>query len=90
MTIRTVCVFTLTALGVACSSPPFARTFALPPATVVYAPPPRPVHGGVPVNPVYVAAPPLTPVRVTPRIVATAPRAAADRRSMTKKAVESA
>lgn len=90
MTIRTVCVSTLTALGLAWSSTPFARTLALPPAAVVYAPPPRTVYSGVPVDPVYVAAPPLAPVRVTLRIVATAPRVAADQVSMTKKAVESA
>lgn len=90
MTIRLVCVSTFTALGLAWSSPPFARTVVLLPAAVVYAPPPRPVYSGVPVNPVYVAAPPLAPARVTLRILATAPQAAADKVSITKKAVESA
>ncbi|MFM0643990.1 hypothetical protein PQR14_06640 [Paraburkholderia bryophila] len=90
MTIRRVCVSTLTALGLAWSSTPFARTLALPPAAVVYAPPPRPVYSGVPVDPVHVAAPPLAPVRVTPWIVATAPQAAADNVSIAKKAVEPA
>ncbi|RAS25846.1 hypothetical protein [Paraburkholderia bryophila] len=90
MTLRLVCVSTVTALGLAWSPAPFARTLALLPAAVTYAPPPRPVYRNVPVNPVYVAAPPLAPVRVALRIVATAPRAAADQVTIAKKAVESA